>query len=157
MTATAHALVAGAIASKFSDPSTATLLAITSHFVLDSVPHWDFGTNWRNRSKHSTGLYATLETIFGMGLAVWFFHSSVPYSLLLITIIASLLPDWLETPWYIFFANQKKLKPSTHAGVLEKVAFGFYKIPNIFHSKAQLPLGLVTQVAAVAFFIFLLG
>lgn len=157
MTATAHALVAGAIASKFSDPVTAGMIALTSHFVMDSIPHWDFGTNWRNRSKHSTGLYASLETAFGIGLALWLFHALVPLPLLLITIIASLLPDWLETPWYIFFAESNKLEPAKNAGLLEKIAFGFYKLPNIFHSKTHLPLGIATQVVTVIFFIVLLG
>lgn len=156
MTATAHALVSGAIASRFTDPATASLLALTSHFVMDSIPHWDFGTNWRDRPKHKTGMFAIVETTVGVAVSYYFFGRHLPLVLWASAVFFSLIPDWLETPWYIFFAHQKKHGPSNHAGVLERVAFAFYKIPNVFHSKAQLPLGVITQVATVAFFLFLL-
>lgn len=157
MTATAHALVAGAIASRFSDPVSASLLALTSHYIMDSIPHWDFGTNWRNRPKNATGLFAIAETSAGIGLSYYFFGQHLPFSLWAVTVLASLVPDWLETPWYIFYANQNKHAPSKTAGLIEKTAYAFYKIPNIFHSKAQFPLGLVTQVVTVGFFIYLLA
>lgn len=156
MTATAHALVAGAIATRFSDPATAALLALTSHFVMDSIPHWDFGTNWRARAKHTTGIFAIVETSAGIALSYYFFGQFLPFPLWAVTVVASLIPDWLETPWYIFFAHQKKHEPGKSAGAVERITYAFYKIPNIFHSKAQLPLGLLTQVACVAFFLFLL-
>lgn len=157
MTATAHALVAGAIASKFSDPITAGMMALISHFVMDSIPHWDFGTNWRNRSKHSTGAYAIAETSLGIVLSYYFFGQYLPFMLWSTVVILSIIPDWLETPWYIFFAKHNKLEPAKNASILEKIAYGFYKLPNRFHSKAKLPLGLITQVITVTFFIFLLG
>lgn len=156
MTSTAHALVAGAIAAKFSDPVTAGFLAFASHYLMDSIPHWDFGTNWRTRPKKYTGAFAIFETVFGIGLSYYFFRTVVPLPLYAVTVGASLLPDWLETPWYIFFAHQKKHEPSPRAGTWEKLAFQAYKAQNRFHTKAQLPFGLLTQVATVAFFLFLL-
>lgn len=156
MTATAHALVAGAIAARFSDPITAGLLALSSHFIMDSIPHWDFGTNWRNRSKHMTGIFAICETAVGIFASYYFFGARLPFALWATTVIAGILPDWLETPWYIFFASQHKHGPGKHAGWFEKFCFAFYKIPNLFHSKAQLPLGVITQIATVAFFLVLL-
>jgi len=157
MTATAHALVAGAIAARFSDPATACLLALGSHYIMDSIPHWDFGTNWRNRPKHRTGLFAIGETTFGLAASYFFFGQYLPFPLWALTVLFGILPDWLETPWYIFYASAKKHAPSPNAGVLEKVSFAFYKLPNIFHTKAQLPLGLVTQVATVVFFLVILA
>lgn len=156
MTATAHALVAGAIASKFSDPVTASGLALFSHFIMDSVPHWDFGTNWRNRPKAATGTVAIFETILGMAVAYWFFNQHVPLPLLGITVVASIIPDWLETPWYIFFATAQKHAPAKSASFWEKLCFTIYKTENIFHAKAELPLGIITQVVTVAFFLLLL-
>ncbi len=156
MTATAHALVAGAIATRFSDPGAAALLALTSHYIMDSIPHWDFGTNWRNRPKKTTGLFAIVETSIGIGVSYYFFGQYLPLTLWAATVVAGIIPDWLETPWYIFYASQNKHAPSKTAGFLERLAFSFYKIPNIFHSKAQLPLGLITQVATLGFFLFLL-
>ena len=156
MTATAHALVAGAIAAKFSDPLTASVLALSSHYIMDSIPHWDFGTNWRMRSKTATGAFAIAETVFGMGLSWYIFGGGAPFITFTSALVASLLPDWAEAPWYMFFANAKKKEPSARANSLEKLFFGAYKLQNKFHTKAQFPFGLVTQVATVAFFLFLL-
>lgn len=156
MTATAHAIVAGAIAAHFTNPATAITIALTTHFVMDSIPHWDFGTDWRTRPRALTGTFAIAETLFGIGIALLFFHSIVALPLLLATIIASLLPDWLEAPWYIFFANTSKHGPSRKAGILEKFSYAFYKIPNVFHSKATFPFGIFTQVVTVGFFLILL-
>lgn len=156
MTATAHALVAGAIASKFGDPATAILLSLASHYVMDSIPHWDFGTNWRLRPKHMTGFFAIAETTGGIALSYVFFGQHLSFMPWALAVLAAVIPDWLETPWYIFYARQDKSGPGKHASLIEKTAYAFYKLPNIFHSKAQLPLGLVTQVLTVAFFLILL-
>lgn len=156
MTATAHALVAGAIASRFSDPTTAALLALTSHFIMDTVPHWDVGTNWRSRSKHTTGAFAIAETLFGITVAYFLFAGKVPVAHLMLTVGASLLPDWLETPWYIFFAGHNKHEPTKRAGLWEKLTYQIYKVENIFHTKASFPFGAFTQLATVAFFLILL-
>jgi len=156
MTATAHALVAGAIASKISDPATAAILAITSHFIMDSVPHWDIGTNWRLRPKATTGLFAIAETLLGITIAYVVFGGKVSTIPLTSAIVASLIPDWLETPWYILFASQKKKTPGARAGILEKLCFNVYKTENILHTKASFPFGVITQVVTVAFFLFLL-
>ena len=157
MTATAHALVSGAIASRFADPFVGGELALTSHYVMDSIPHWDFGTNWRDRPKHKTGTFAIAETLVGVCLSYYFFGVHLPFLLWAITVGCGILPDWLETPWYIFFAHQKKHGPSARAGIWERTAYAFYKVPNMFHAKAQLPLGAVTQIAAVVFFLFILA
>lgn len=156
MTATAHALVAGVLASRFPDPRMAFLFSLTSHYLMDSVPHWDIGTNWRLRPKLTTGIFAITETIAGITVAYLVFAAKVPIAHLFLCIAASLLPDWLETPWYILFARQSTNGPSKSAGILEKLTYRIYKIQNVFHTKAQLPLGLFTQVATVAFFFFLL-
>ncbi|MFZ5845255.1 MAG: hypothetical protein ACOY0S_02185 [Patescibacteria group bacterium] len=156
MTATAHALVAGAIASRFSDPVTASALAFTSHFIMDTVPHWDFGTDWRTRPKPLTGMAAISETLFGLSLSFSLFWPQVGAGVLIPTLVASVLPDWLETPWYIFFATHSKFKPGPRASFWEKLCFRIYKTENIFHAKTALPLGILTQVAVVAFFLFLL-
>ncbi|MCL4360558.1 hypothetical protein M1555_04910 [Patescibacteria group bacterium] len=156
MTATAHALVAGAIASKFPDPVIASSLAFTSHFVMDAVPHWDIGTHWRMRSKTLTGLLAIGETLLGMSVAYFFFIGKVPFLPLTLAIVFSLLPDWLETPWYIFFASSGKHEPSGRAGTAEKTAYRIYKNENFFHSKTEFPLGVLTQVVTVLFFLILL-
>lgn len=156
MTETAHALVAGAIAAKIPDPTAAITLAFSSHFIMDTVPHWDIGTNWRFRARRVTGILAIIDTTIGITLTYFLFSTKVDVSVLAIVIIASLLPDWLETPWYILFANTKNHGPSEHAGFLEVLTYRIYKLENIFHTKTQFPLGMITQILTVGFFFFLL-
>ncbi len=157
MTSTAHALVAGAIASRFSSPFEASSLALCSHYIMDSIPHWDFGTNWRERPKYMTGVIAIADTLIGISVSYMVFGRFLPFGLWAITVIASLLPDWLETPWYIFYARSNKHKPTNNASLLERITYNVYKLPNVFHTKAPLPLGVITQIITVGFFIVLLG
>ncbi len=156
MTATAHALVAGAIASKVTDPTSIIFLSLASHFIMDSIPHWDVGTNWRSRAKHVTGILAIGETVMGITIAYLFFGAKVSFPLLTVAIFFSLVPDWLETPWYIFYSHQKKQEPGRSAGMWEKFWYRVYKLENVFHTKAFAPFGIVTQVVTVIFFLILL-
>ncbi len=156
MTATAHALVAGAIASRVPDPSLATTLAFASHYIMDSIPHWDFGTHWRSRPKATTGALAIFDTLTAFTLAYILFAGTVGVLTTTIVTAASLLPDWLETPWYIFFAHPNKHEPGHRAGLVERLTYLVYKVPNAFHAKAPFPLGVFTQIATVAFFWILL-
>ncbi len=156
MTATAHALVAGALASKFGATPLSATLAFLSHYMMDSIPHWDFGTNWRNRPKRYTALFAVGETIAAIALSYVFFGKLLPFPHWAITVSAALLPDWAEVPWYTFFARQDKHAPAKHATLAEHIAFRLYKLQNVFHTKTHLPLGIATQVITVVFFLLLL-
>lgn len=157
MTATAHALVAGAIASHIPNPALAVLLSFASHFIMDAVPHWDMGTNWRKRTKRTTGLLALADTLVGITVTYFFFSGKVALLPLVSCILAAELPDWLETPWYIWFAHQDTHEPGPRAGFLEILTYRIYKIENAFHAKAQFPFGVYTQVATVLFFLLLLS
>lgn len=157
MTATAHALVSAAIAKTIPNPYLAIPLAIISHFIMDAVPHWDFGVNWRKRSKQMTGILAIAETVFGITLAYFLFRGKVETPLLLTTIAAGELPDWLEAPWYIFFASNNKNEPSKKAGFWERLFYRIYRRENMMHAKADLPFGIISQIVTVAFFLLLLA
>jgi hypothetical protein len=156
MIATVHALVGGAIAAKTQDPLLALPLSLISHFMLDAVPHWDFGTNWKKRSKAATGAIAITETLFGIGLSFVLFSPKVHPLLLLASIAAAELPDWIEAPWYIFFAKHDGSRPGPDAPALQRFLYGLYAFQNQFHTRAALPLGIITQVIAVGFFMLAL-
>lgn len=156
MTATAHTLVAGAIAQAIPDPIIAPILALTSHFIMDSVPHWDFGTEWRSRSKFATGAIAITDTVVGLTLGFLIFRNSTPALPLTLSLFASILPDWLEAPWYIFFASQNRIGPKKGAKIFEKFLYSIYQVQNKLHSKAKFPLGAITTVTTVLFFFLLL-
>lgn len=158
MTATAHALVSGAIAASIPNPFLSIPLSFVSHLVMDTVPHWDFGTNWRTRTKSKTGATAIADTILGFTLAyLWFGGKVESTSVLFACMVAGNLPDWMEAPWYIFFAHPKKHVPSKHASVWERLTYIIYKTENVFHAKAQAPFGILTQIAVVGFFLLLLS
>jgi hypothetical protein len=156
MLETTHALIAGTIAIHTKDPAAAITLSFLSHFLLDAVPHWDLGSNWRKRRKLYTGVAAIIDVIVGFGLGYLMFGTSVPLPLLFAAITASMLPDWMEAPWYIFFANHQKKEPAKQAGFFEKLTFWIYKIENQFHNKTGFLFGIITQIVAVGFFFFLL-
>ncbi len=157
MTSVSHALVGASIAATVPDPLLAGGLILASHFLMDMIPHWDFGTNWRKRSKISTGVIAVSDTVLGFTLAYLLFGGKVSFIPLTLAVSLSVLPDWLETPWYIFYARQDKQAPGKNASLFERLAFSVYRIENMFHTKAQYPFGLLTQVFTVAFFVLLLG
>ena len=156
MTATAHAIVAGAIYQAIPNPTISIPLAFVSHFIMDAVPHWDIGTSWRSRSKKTTGIFAISDTVLGITLAYFLFQGKGDGLSLLLTLIASEIPDWLEAPWYIFFARHDSHKPGSRAGFWEKLSYRIYRTENVFHTKAGYPFGVITQVATVVFFLLLL-
>ena len=108
MTSTAHALVSGAIVAAVPNPALSLPLAFLSHFIMDAVPHWDFGTNWRSRSKSATGAIAIIDTVLGFTVAYFVFGGKVDLWLLFAAVALGNLPDWLEAPYYIFFAENNK-------------------------------------------------
>jgi len=154
--AIAHTLVAGAIAAKIGNPILAPTLSLASHFILDSIPHWDFGTNWRSRTKTTTGTYAIIDTIASLVLAwIIFTPKANPYVLAL-CMVTSLIPDWFEAPWYIFFVHPGHEEPGKKAGFVERFFYGVYKATNKLHAKASFPWGMITQIATVTFFLLVL-
>jgi len=155
MIATAHALVAGAIASRVQNPYLAASLTLSSHFVMDSIPHWDFGTNWRSRPKWVTGAISIAETLLGITVAYFLFRQKVPAPILLTMIAISILPDWLETPYYIFFARRNKSGPAKNAPFLEKLTYRIYKIENKYNTKTTPIVGTITTILTVIFFVLL--
>jgi hypothetical protein len=157
MTATAHALVSGAIVAAIPNPAISLPLVFASHFILDMIPHWDFGTNWRGRTKSNTGIIAIIDTLLGFTLTYFLFIGKVSAPLLLTASALGNLPDWLEAPYYIFFAHQNKKDLTASSSFWEKLTYAIYKTENIFHTKAQFPFGAITQIVTVAFFLLLLS
>jgi hypothetical protein len=157
MTATAHTLIAGAIAAHIQNPYLAGILSLGSHFVVDSIPHWDLGTNWKMRPKWATGVYAISENLIGITVAYFLYAQKVSPVPLLIIICLSVLPDWMESPWYIFYAPKDTTSPSENDGIARKLTYSIYKIENYFHTKTtNMILGILTQIFTVLFFTLLL-
>lgn len=136
MTATAHALIGASIAAKIPDPLIGIPLAIISHIFADLIPHWDAATNHRKKSALRLKIEAALDVILGFSLSYLLFGNSVNPTYLFTMIIAAQLPDWIETPAFMF---NIKVPPFSWAQWLG----------HNLQSRMQLPWGLATQVVTV--------
>jgi len=142
MTATAHALIGASIAARFTNPIIGIPLALVSHFLADLVPHWDVGTNHRQKSVFRSRVEATLDVLLGFALAFLLFGKVVQPTYLFVMIITAQLPDWLGTPFWLF---DLKFPPFSWA----------YYVGHKIQSRMQLPWGLVTQIVTVGVIIIL--
>lgn len=136
MTATAHALIGASIAVRFTNPIIGIPLAIASHFAADLIPHWDAGTNHRQKSAFRLKFEATLDVLLGFALSFLIFRNIVDPTYLFVMIISAQLPDWLEAPSWMFGF---KVPPFSWLDYLG----------HKLQSRMQLPWGLATQVVAV--------
>ena len=136
MTATAHALIGASIAVKFVNPIIGIPLAIISHFVADLIPHWDAGTNHRQKSVTRLKIEAAIDVILGFVLVFVIFRNLVDPVYLFTMVIAAQLPDWLEAPSWMFGF---KIQPFSWLDWLG----------HKLQSRLQLPWGLVTQFVTV--------
>ncbi len=166
MTATAHALIGAAIATKFTNPVLGIPLSFASHFLLDKIPHWDVMTNDETKSHNRIVLESAADVILSSILVtiflVIYLMTRQPNSSLALTDIAlatnplfvfniylcafaAQLPDWLEIPETIFHIKFK----------LFHLNYLFQKwIHDIwFDSRLKAPLGVITQITVTGAFL----
>ncbi len=147
MTATSHALIGASLASIITNPIIGIPVAIASHFAADLVPHWDAGTNHRQKSALRLKIEATLDVLLGFALVLILFRTQTLASpvYMFSMVIAAQLPDWLEAPSWMFGL---KVPPFSWVDWLG----------HKLQSRMQLPWGLVTQVVIVGLLVlFALG
>ncbi len=141
MTATAHALIGGAIAaSTGNNPALGIFLAALSHPIVDIIPHWDFGLGWKGKSKALLFFQSAGDLIFGVIITFLIFGKSTNNIYLLICILISESWDFLQAPYWLF--NWKFFPFST-----------FYKFGHLLNGKAKMPWGILTQAATVTGFL----
>lgn len=137
MTATAHALVGGAIAASTpQNPILGISLAAISHPLLDMIPHWDFGLGWKKKTKALLFFQACFDLILGIVLAFIFFGKSTNPFYLLAVIFVSESWDILQAPYWLF---GWKFFPFSN----------FYNFQHEINRRAILPWGILTQAATV--------
>lgn len=132
MTATAHSLIGASIARLSPNPYLSIPLAILSNFLMDFIPHWDTGTNWRHRPKMLTALFTSIDVALGILVAFLIFGKKTNPFYLLILVFAATLPDYLEAPYLFLGWNFPPFS-------------WFYRLQSKFHAKNGLPWGLTTQ------------
>lgn len=136
MTATAHALVGGAIAASISNPSLGLPLAALSHPILDMIPHWDFGWGWKKKTKFKLFVQSSADLIFGIFVTFLVFGRYTDNLYLASAIFLSLVWDFLQMPYLLF---GWKFFPFS----------AFYNFGHDINGKAKLPWGIITQAATV--------
>jgi len=142
MTSISHALIGAAIAAKVPDPTLAATIAFGTHFVCDAIPHWDWGTNWRLRPRAVTGFLAITETFVALVGTFMLFYKLVNPMVLAIAIFFSLIPDWLEAPYYLLMPKSPK------------IFYYLYKAQSLIHERLDAPWGVITQITVVFAFLF---
>jgi len=118
MLETPHVALGAAIAIKVGNPYLAIPLALASHFLLEKVPHWNPHLNTEMK-KHGhltnkTKLIIALDTTLALGLGIIVALKALPNSSLSILVIASsfasIIPDLLESPYFIFGVRNKYIQ-----------------------------------------------
>lgn len=143
MTATAHALVGGAIAASFQNPALGLPLAAASHPILDLIPHWDLGVGWRRKNKLTLFVESGLDLAIGIVLAFAFFGRTADPVYLLICIFFSEIWDFLMMPYLLL---NWRFPPFSTA----------YKLQHDIQSNIKLPWGILTQALTVGGVVFAL-
>lgn len=136
MTATAHALIGGAIAASIPNPAIGLPLAALSHPILDMIPHWDFGLGWRKKKKVVLFAQSGLDLVFGLVVTYLFFGHSTEMLYLWSAVFLSLVWDFMQMPYLLFNWNFFPFKT-------------FYKFQHEINKSASLPWGILTQAATV--------
>lgn len=136
MTATAHALVGGAIAASVPDPTIGLTLSFASHPILDAIPHWDFGWGWKQKTKLKLFLQASFDLSLGLVISYLIFGKNVNFWYFSACVFASEAWDIMEAPyWFLDW----RFPPFSW----------IYNIQSKMQGKVRLPWGILTQVASV--------
>lgn len=142
MTATAHALVGGAIAASTQNPALGITASFISHPLLDLVPHWDFGANWKKKTKIKLFIEASADLLLGIALTYLIFGSKVQLWYLAAAVFVAEIWDLAETPYWILGWKIPPFK-------------WIYGIQSKMQNKAGIPWGIVTQVVVIALFFWI--
>lgn len=136
MTATAHALIGGAIAASVPNPALGIGLAAISHPIVDMIPHWDFGWGWKKKTKLLLFVQSSLDLVFGVVLTFLLFGKTTNNLYLFLAIFMSESWDLLQAPYWLL---NWKFPPFSY----------FYHFGHDINGKAKLPWGILTQAATV--------
>ena len=143
MTATAHALIGGAIAASIPNPAISLPLIALSHPIADMIPHWDFGFNWRQKPKMTLFAQCCADLGVGLILSYLLFGRNLDFWYFLFAVTLSEAWDIIQVPYWFF---DWKFPPFST----------FYNVSHQINSKAQLPWGVLTQAATVGGLVFAL-
>lgn len=144
MLSTTHALTGGLIVTKVGSPFFSLPLVLLAHYVIDAIPHWDFGTKLRQRGRLKTALLGIAELALALIVSWFLFQKDRSFSpLLWIGIFLSLAPDFADSPYRFLGLNLP------FSGQL-------YRLHHRFHKKHFFFLGLLPQAIIIIAILLLL-
>ena len=135
-----HTIISLPIGLHLSNPIIIFITAFVSHFIADSVLHWNIDP--KNNTRY-TLCFVAFDVLGGLILS-WLFIGNQLFTLpIIVAIFASNLPDIIQVTWYLFGKN----KYSKYFQWL----LPFFN----FHEKIQsetnnIPKGLASQIIVIA-------
>lgn len=140
-----HVLVGAAIATAVRNPVLALPLALSSHLLLDEIPHWNPHISTELKTRHylsaSSILIIIVDSLLALTIGLVISARALPDTGQFINILAccllGALPDLLEAPHFFFHLR---------ISVIEKLVH-FQKRHQ--HNSPPL-LGLLTQTLVIA-------
>lgn len=147
MTATAHAIVGTLIAVRFTDPLVSLPLALGTHYLFDLVPHWDSGTNRKEKSEKKFLTEAIIDGSIAVLVSFLIYHYVFglnDYFYLYLVVLFSLLPD-IVTMTTRFILKIKNPLWNWNNRLQSKI-----------NQRLNLPWGILTQLIVIgAVYVFL--
>lgn len=118
MLETPHVIIGAAIATKIPNPLIAIPLAFASHFVLETIPHWNPHLNTETQKYGGPTKKSTIITAVDASVALaagsFVAWQAMPDTTRSITILAaclaSVLPDLIEGPYFFLHLRNKNIK-----------------------------------------------
>ncbi len=144
MTATAHALIGGAIAASVQDPALGLTLSFISHPIADIIPHYDFGWGWRDKTKLKLFLQGSFDLGFGVLVSYFLFGQFTSFWYFTGCIFLAEFLDLATVPYWLL--NWRFIPFSW-----------IYKFQHNIQGKAKLPWGFLTQVTTVVLLVIVLN
>lgn len=135
MTATNHAMTGALIGMYVQNPLLAVVLAVMSHFALDSLPH--FGASLETQKKLLIRVWTVDFVLLWVGLAYLIMLDLPSKPILALCAIAAMSPDVVWVYRYMWLGRHgRKVAPSKH-------------FVNKFHTViqwSQTPRGIIVEL-----------
>ncbi len=127
MTGSTHFITGSAIGKLSGNPILATILGFLFHFVMDMVPHWDYGYHFKKRTI--SFIIAALEPFLGVMVVLWIvINRDFSQTAIINTLIGGVfcvLPDAMSV-----FIKFFKIKPLSFFLKIHKKCHWFIKVPD---------------------------
>jgi len=160
MTGTTHFITGSAIGKLSGNPFLAAALGFVFHFIMDLVPHWDYGYHFKKTIP--SFMLAALDPAIGIAVVVWIIIGRDLSQAVIINMLVGgffcLLPDILSV-----FIKLLKIKRLKRLIIFHNKLHWFTKNrPDAFEWKEikTTPWGIVAgiawQIPFVAFSLFIL-